>query len=293
MGPISAPWTAALSQGAHDLVLLGLVATGLVLLSTLVRVRFTSGESHGTFRAASLTANAVVAIALVSYVALVLAFLLGYRAVEHGAAVVYEPTPVARYAWAFRYMDWIVTVPLLVVELCAISAMSAVALRRIRSIGAASAVAMVGAGFLGAFVVGSGRTPVGYVLFGVGGALCFAVLYGLFFAMMLRSLPRLPESARSSYRAAIVLLLLTWLAYPVVYGFSGVVFGEAAAVAGQLILCAADLVAKVGFGTLVHRTAVLRSRSDEELDPSPVRRPRQPTNDSVYVAAGRSLGQDD
>lgn len=293
MRPIAAPWTAALSQGAHDLVLFGLVATGLVLLATLVRVRFTSGESHGTFRVASLTANAVVAIALVSYVTLVLAFLLGYRAVPHGAVVVYEPTADARYAWALRYMDWVVTVPLLVVELCAISAMGAVALRRTRSIGTVSAVAMVAAGYLGAFVVDDGRSPLAYILFGVGGALCFAVLYGLFFAMMLRSLPRLPESARSSYRAAIVLLLVTWLAYPVVYGFAGVVFGGAAAVTGQLVLCAADLVAKVGFGTLVHRTAVLRSRSDEDLDPSQIRRPRQPTNDSMYVTDRRPLGLDD
>ena len=60
------PWTTTLTQSEHDLILFAMVAAGLSLLATLVRVRFTSRESHGTFRAASLTANAVVAIAFVS-----------------------------------------------------------------------------------------------------------------------------------------------------------------------------------------------------------------------------------
>jgi len=290
---IRPPWTVPLTQAQHDLVLFGLVAAGLALLATLVRVRLTAQESYGRFRVASLTANAVVAIAFVSYVVIALAFVLGYRATGPADALVYTPLPVARYAWAVRYMDWVVTVPLLVIELVAISALGEPASTRTRRIGLVSAVAMISCGFLGAFVIDSGRSMLGYGLMGLAGAVWFAVLYVLFFRAMLTSLPRLPVAARSSYRSAIVLLLVTWLAYPIVYGLLGVVAGGAIAVIGQLALCAADLVAKVGFGVLVQRTAVLLSRNEEDLDPARPRRPRTPVNDSIYVADSRTLGPAD
>jgi bacteriorhodopsin len=283
------PWTSTLTQSEHDLILFAMVAAALSLLATLVRVRFTAGEAHGTFRVASLTANAVVAIAFVSYLAIIAAFLLGYT--QHGGG--YTPNSGARLSWAMRYMDWVVTVPLLVIELIAISAISPSTATRMRRIGMVSAAAMIICGFLGAFIVAGGTDRTAYVLLGVGGALFFAVLYGLFVYAMRVSLPRLPEVARAPYRSAAVLLLITWLAYPVVYGLVGAFTGGVVVVVAQLALCAADMVAKIGFGTLVHRTSVLRSRNDESLDPSTIRRPRRAQNDSVYVADTRAVEFDE
>jgi bacteriorhodopsin len=278
-----------LTQSEHDLILFGSVATALALLATLVRVRFTSTESHGVFRVASLTANAVVAIAFVSYLAIIGSFVLGYT--QHGD--VYVPNPGARLSWEFRYMDWVVTVPLLVLELVDISAIGARAATAVRRVGMVSAAAMIALGFLGAFIVHGGTDRGTYTLFGLFSAVCFAVLYGLFFGVMRTSLPRLPEGARSPYRAAVIILLVTWLIYPISYGLVGAFAGGSVVVVAQLGLCAADMIAKIGFGTLVHRTAVLRSRNDEGLDPSTIRRPRAAQNDSVYVADSRLIEFDD
>jgi bacteriorhodopsin len=286
---IQPPWTTTLTQGEHDLVLFVMVATALVLFATLVRVRFGSSESHGTFRIASLTANAVVALALVTYAAMIAAFLLGYTS-DHGA---YVPNDGIRLAWELRYIDWVVTVPLLVLELIAISALAPATATRSRRIGMVSAAAMVVCGFLGAFVVDGGTDRTTYTLFGVGGAVFFAVLYALFFSAMRASLPRLPESARKPYRAAVVLLLITWLAYPIVYGFVGSFSGGVVVVGAQVVLCTADIVAKIGFGTLVHQTSVLRSRNDDSLDPSTVKRPRSARSDSVYVDDSRAIDFDE
>lgn len=283
------PWTTTLTQSEHDLILFAMVAAALSLLATLVRVRFTAGEAHGTFRVASLTANAVVAIAFVSYLGIITAFVLGYT--QHGGS--YTPNSGARLSWEMRYMDWVVTVPLLVIELIAISALSESIASRIRRVGMVSAAAMIICGFLGAFVVAGGTDRTAYVLLGVAGAVFFAVLYGLFVYAMRVSLPRLPEVARKPYRSAAVLLLITWLVYPIVYGLVGAFTGGAVVVIAQVALCAADMVAKIGFGLLVHRTSVLRSRNDESLDPSTVRRPRRAQNDSVYVADTRAVEFDE
>ena len=45
----------------------------------------------------------------------------------------------------------------------------------------------------------------------------------------------------------------------------------------------ADIIAKVGFSSLIHRTAVFQSRADEEASPTTQRRPRQPEADSLWV----------
>ena len=53
-----------------------------------------------------------------------------------------------------------------------------------------------------------------------------------------------------------------------------------------------DVVAKIGFGTMIHRTAVVRSRADEAADPR-LTRPRPPEADAVWVAQNNALGFDD
>ena len=283
------PWTTALTQGEHDLILFVMVATALTLFATLVRVRFSAGESHGAFQIASLTANAVVALAFVTYLAMIAAFLLGYT----DANGVYRPNEGARLAWELRYMDWVVTVPLLVLELVAISAIDQHVVVRTRRIGMISAAAMVISGFLGAFVIAGGIDRVTYTLLGVVGAVFFGVLYYIFFNAMRTSLPRLPEAAKGPYRSAVVLLMITWLAYPIVYGLVGGIAGGVVVVIAQVVLCSADMVAKVAFGTLVHQTSVLRSRNDDLLDPSTVKRPRRARSDSVYVTDSRAVDFDE
>lgn len=287
--PLIQPWTVTLTASEHDLILFGLVATALTLLATLVRVRFSSGESQGTFRVASLTASAVVALALVSYLTLITTFTLGYIQQPDGT---FHPNGIAKYAWELRYMDWVVTVPLLVIEFVAVSALASSTATWIRRIGMAAAITMIALGFLGAFVVDSGQNRVTYTFFGVGAAACFGLLYALLISTVRKSLPQLPQSAARPYKAAIVLLLTTWLLYPIAYGVSGLFASSTAVVIGQLALCVADMLAKIGFGTLVHRTSVLRSRHDDDLDPSTPARPRSPARDSMYVTDPRTLDFD-
>lgn len=277
---VQPPWTAVLTDGQHSLVLFAVTAGALALLATLVRLRFSSAEVQGEYRTASLTANAVVALALASYVLVLIAVIGGYDRTAAG----WVPNEYASFVWAFRYMDWSITVPLLIVELLAVSIVSTGDSRtRVRAIGMALAFAMIVLGFLGAFVVGDGRSFTALVGFGVLSAICFAALAALVVSTAVRTLPRLPVQARSSYRAAVLVLVIVWFVYPIVYGLQGTTSGGGWAVTGAVALCVADVVAKVGFGSLVHRTAVLRSRADEDASPVTTRRPRQPEPDSLWV----------
>lgn len=276
---IRPPWTAVLTDGEHTLMLFAVTAAALALLATLVRVRFSSAEVQGEYRTASLTANAVVAIAFASYVLVLAALIAGYRRTPSG----WVPTDFLSFAWSFRYADWAITVPLLVVEILAVSIVFSRRRSWIRSLGMSLAVVMILLGFLGAFVVGDGRDLGALILLGVLSALCFAALTALVVGVALRTLPRLPPVARSPYRAAVVVLLVAWFVYPIVYGLQGTTSGGGWAVTGVVALSVADVVAKVGFGSLIHRTGVLRSRADEEASPTTERRPRQPEADMLWV----------
>ena len=273
------PWTAVLTDGQHTLMLFAVVAAALALLATLVRVRFSSGEVQGEYRTASLTANSVVAIALASYVLVVAALVAGYQRTPEGWA----PNAFASFGWSFRYADWAITVPLLVVEALAVSIVFSRHRSWIRSAGMGLGFTMVLLGFLGAFVVGDGRDLGAIIALGVVSAVCFLALTGMIVAVALRTIPRLPPEARAPYRAAIVVLLVVWFVYPIVYGLQGTTSGGGWAVTGVVALSVADVVAKVGFGSLIHRTGVLRSRADEDASPTTQRRPRQPEADTLWV----------
>jgi bacteriorhodopsin len=58
------------------------------------------------------------------------------------------------------------------------------------------------------------------------------------------------------------ILLVAWFVYPIVFGLQGATSGGAWATTAQLLLCAADVVAKVGFGLLIQKVAKLRTAFD-------------------------------
>ena len=253
-----APWTVPLTDAEHSLVLYGVVVAGLALGATFVRMWATRRDVTPRYRPATLTGLQVTGVAFASYVVIAVLFLLGYD--RSGA--LWRPNEAAMTSWSVRFMDWSVSVPLLVVELIAVSSLAGPVARRLRLVGASAAFLMIALGFIGGVVVDGGTNPVALATWGGISAVFFAVLYVVVITTVLRSLPSLPPSARSPYRAAMLVLLVVWFVYPVVFGLQGQVWGGPWTTGEQLALWAAVVVAKVGYGTLLARVARIRSASD-------------------------------
>lgn len=255
---VVAPWNEPLTDGQHSLVLYGIVVAGLALGATLLRMWATRGDVGPRYRPAALTGVCVTAVAFLSYVVVAAMFLLGY---DHVGGL-WRPNDGALYAWSARFMDWSVSVPLLVVELIAVSALAGRLARRLRAIGAGAAFLMILLGYIGGVVVDGGTDVGALALWGGISSVFFAVLYVVVILTVLRSLPYLPTAARGPYRSAMVLLLIVWFVYPIVFGLQGQVWGGGWTTGEQLALCAADVVAKVGYGLLLHRVARTRTAFD-------------------------------
>ena len=255
---IAAPWTVDLTDGQHSLIQYAIVVAAFALAAMLTRMWSARREVSDRYRPAIHASVAVCTVALLSYLLLAFEFQTGYRFSDG----LWRPLPSASGTWSARYMDWTVSVPLLVVEIVSVSAVMGRAASRARWIGGAAAVLMVVLGFLGSVVI-EGGTDFGALLWlGIASSVCFVVVYVVVISVVLRSLPVLPASTRAPLTAAMIVLLVVWFVYPVVYGLQGLASGGAWTTAQHVLFSIADVVAKVVFGLLLLRVARLRTASD-------------------------------
>ena len=258
IGEVGGPWTATLTSSQYLLTLYFIAVAGLALLAGLVRTLITQGEVGSRYRSATVARLAVAAVAIASYLGIIVAFRTGY----HAAGTGFEPGALAILAFALRHMDWSITVPILTMQLLSVCVLAGAAARRTGVIAMAGAILMILTGFLGAFILGGTSRPSIMLLWGgVSGVFWIITNFVLIRAVRV-SLPRLtPESAMLLRRATIV-FLAGWVVYPVVYLVQTFTVGGGWSTAIQISLCIADIVIKIGCGELVHRIAKLRTAED-------------------------------
>jgi len=162
---------------------------------------------------------------------------------------------------AYRYVDWLLTVPLLLVELILVMGLPSDQTKSLSwSLGLASAV-MVCLGYPGEIQDdnnarwmwwGLSMLPFCYVL--------FQLLVGLGGATQSQ-----PEAARGLIGQARMLTAVSWLTYPGVYIIKMVgISGASATCAEQIGYSIADVVAKAVFGVLIWAIAAAKSEAMEK-----------------------------
>jgi bacteriorhodopsin len=157
---------------------------------------------------------------------------------------------------AYRYVDWLLTVPLLLVELILVMGLPAseTASKSIR-LGLLAAV-MVGLGYPGEVSSDVGTRWIWWAL----AMIPFLVIVVELFFGLNKSIKDQPESARGLVSAARYVTVISWSFYPIVFilPMLGVAGGSATTVV-QVGYTIADIVAKAMFGLLVYTIAVRKS----------------------------------
>ncbi len=163
---------------------------------------------------------------------------------------------------AYRYVDWLLTVPLLLVELILVMRLTrSETISKSTRLGLLAAV-MVVLGYPGEISADAGTRWVWWALAMVP---FVWIVYELFVGLK-RSIAAQPEDVRGLVNTARWVTVLSWSFYPVVFVFPMVgLTGGTAATAVQVGYTIADIVAKAAFGVLIYMIAVRKSAADDDL----------------------------
>lgn len=173
----------------------------------------------------------------------------------------------------YRYADWILTVPLLMVELVAVLRLPAGRARSLLTKLVIAAAAMIALGYPGEVI----SNPEGWgarVMWGSLSSIPFFYILYVLWVELTKSLETQPKPARKLIELARLVLLITWAVYPIAYALGGTPAALEAKAGGavdatgivglQVGYAIADMTAKAGFGVLIYFIARAKSSADEE-----------------------------
>jgi bacteriorhodopsin len=158
---------------------------------------------------------------------------------------------------AYRYVDWLLTVPLLLIELILVMQLSHEETKsRCWLLGTASAV-MVGLGYPGEI---SDDTTVKWV-FWVLAMIPFCIVVNSLLNGLEDATRKQAKEVQGAIRSARMLTVVSWLTYPFVYIVKCVVIsGHLATTIEQVGYSIADIIAKAVFGVMIWKIADRKSR---------------------------------
>jgi len=168
----------------------------------------------------------------------------------------------------YRYADWILTVPLLMVELVAVLRLVKGKARSVLTRLVIAAALMIALGYPGEVI----SSPEGWstrVMWGVLSSIPFFYILYILWVELTSSLATQPEASRNLIKLARLVILITWAVYPIAYALGGTEAALTAKAGGgvdasgvvslQVGYAIADMTAKAGFGILIYFIA--RSKS--------------------------------
>lgn len=245
--------------GLYDVVQLALLGAGFALLAYFLYSLISMNEVSARYRPSAYAAVCLAAVATVAYALLYSDWDSGFRL----QGEVWVPTEEARNSVGTRYIDWSITVPLLTVELLAVCSVAGARARNLRFTTMGAAFLMIVTGYLGSQVIADGRDRTALVVWGLISTVFFVYLLLALVGAVRAALPTMGTEAATSLRNATIVLLGSFGSYPLIYAIPVFVdVTPAWLTAIQVGYSASDVVAKVGFGILVHKVAKLRTAED-------------------------------
>lgn len=160
---------------------------------------------------------------------------------------------------AYRYVDWLLTVPLLLVEVVVVLALAKEVARSLLVRLVPASAAMIALGYPGEISDVQGTQ----VLYGVLSTIPFIYILYILFVELSKSLDRQPAGVAASVKNLRLLLLATWGVYPIAYIFN--IVGDASSssfVTIQVGYTVADVLAKCVFGLTLLKIARMKSHAE-------------------------------
>lgn len=160
---------------------------------------------------------------------------------------------------AYRYVDWLLTVPLLLIELILVMRLSqSETVSKSWKLGGAAAL-MIALGYPGEIADDNTTRAI----WGTLSAIPFLYILWELFKGLGDAVERQPESVKGLIKSARMLTFASWGFYPIVYMIPYTNLGGGAVTTGvEIGYTIADLLAKVGVGILIYVIAVRKTQAE-------------------------------
>lgn len=162
---------------------------------------------------------------------------------------------------AYRYVDWILTVPLLLVEVIAVLALAKEASKSLTQRLVVASAAMIILGYPGEISSSTGTKMMYFVL----SMIPFLYILYVLFGELSKSLDRQPDGVAQTVGNLRLLLIATWAVYPISYLIPVFITNPSATEAASLFTyrqvgyTIADILAKCVFGLTIYKIARMKS----------------------------------
>jgi len=164
---------------------------------------------------------------------------------------------------AYRYVDWLLTVPLLLVELVLVMKLPEGKTGPMLAKLIIAAAAMIVLGYPGEV----SNDPNTRMVWGILSSVPFFYILYVLWAQLGEAIDQQTEKVATLLRGTRFLLLATWGFYPTAYALGGNTIGAGA---GEVILQVgysfADVFAKAGYGCMIFAIAHAKSQADNNLN---------------------------
>ena len=243
-----------ISASQYLLVYNALSFTFATMAATTLFLWLSKGNVAARYRPALIISGLVTAIAAYHYWRIFQSWESAYE-VKDGLVV------ATGFAFndAYRYVDWLLTVPLLLIELILIMGLSqSETTRKATRLGIAAAL-MVALGYPGEIADDNTTRAI----WGTLSTIPFLYIVYELFVGLGKVIENQPANARALVNGARWLTFASWGFYPIVYMIPYTTLSGAAVETGvQIGYTIADLVAKAGLGVLIYMIAVRKSAAE-------------------------------
>jgi len=229
------------------------------MMATTMYLWFRSTAVHDKFKSAVLISGLVTFIAAYHYARIFNSWVDAYRYSPNNVNPELTGVP---FNDAYRYMDWLLTVPLLLIEILLVMKLDPETYAgKSKNLGVGSAL-MIVSGYYGELTVTGDLTPrwicwfVSMIFFLY---IVFELLVGLSAATNSESDPVIKEKIV----LAQVMTVISWCTYPVVYLFPMLgIAASNAVVAIQVGYCVSDIISKCGVGLVIYQITYAKSSKE-------------------------------
>ena len=244
-----------MSNGSYTLVY-NMLSLGIAsMLFTSIFLFVARERVAPRYRMAVMVSGTVTAIAAYHYFRM-------FDDFKHAFGV--DGMGVVAYNVGYRYVDWFLTVPLLLVETVAVLALAATVQRSLLNKLVPAAAAMIALGYPGDAQLNllyQGDAP----LWGLLSTIPFLYILYVLFVELGKGLAGQSEAVQRKIKELRLLLLATWGVYPIsfIFNMNATGFDEGGFVLRETGYTVADILAKCLFGLVIFTIARIKSAEDD------------------------------